>query len=68
MPNTEISLTPSVIHPWVAEGQQRVRFGISIFPQPAVWHQFINIVQRDISDNYTAASRGNRQPFSAKTP
>src|SRR4026209_725245 len=55
MPNTEISLTPSGIHPWVAEGQQRVRFGISIFPQPADWHQFIEIVQRaeaDGSDGY----------------
>jgi alkanesulfonate monooxygenase SsuD/methylene tetrahydromethanopterin reductase-like flavin-dependent oxidoreductase (luciferase family) len=50
MPNTEIALTPSGIHPWVAEGQRRVRFGISIFPQPADWQQFIDIVQRAEGD------------------
>lgn len=39
-------LTPTDIHPWVAAGIGRVRFGISIFPQPVDWHLFIDIVQR----------------------
>ena len=46
MPNTEIALTPADIHPWVADGIHRVRFGISIFPQPVDWQQFFDIVQR----------------------
>jgi alkanesulfonate monooxygenase SsuD/methylene tetrahydromethanopterin reductase-like flavin-dependent oxidoreductase (luciferase family) len=54
MVNTEIALTPSGIHPWVAEGQNRVRFGISIFPQPVDWHQFIDIVQRSEADGMDA--------------
>src|SRR5688500_4089155 len=41
-----MSLTPTDIHPWVAEGAGRVRFGISIFPQPVDWRQYIEIVQR----------------------
>src|SRR5688572_55997 len=41
-----MSLTPADIHPWVAEGVHRVRFGISIFPQPVDWRQYIEIVQR----------------------
>ena len=40
------SLTPRVTHPWVAEGQRRVRFGISIYPQPVDWPHFIDIVKR----------------------
>lgn len=50
MPNTEIDLTPADIHPWVAEGRNRVRFGISIFPQPVDWQQFFDIVQRAEAD------------------
>ena len=38
-------LTPTDIHPWVAEGQRHVRFGISIFAQPADWRHFIRTVQ-----------------------
>ncbi|MFL5758371.1 MAG: LLM class flavin-dependent oxidoreductase [Thermomicrobiales bacterium] len=61
-----MTLTPSLIHPWVAEAlpssQQlsqasdqfsrstsasgRVRFGVSIYPQPAEWREFFEIVQR----------------------
>jgi alkanesulfonate monooxygenase SsuD/methylene tetrahydromethanopterin reductase-like flavin-dependent oxidoreductase (luciferase family) len=46
MPNTEIDLTPADVHPWVAAGLGRVRFGISIFPQPVDWQHFFAIVQR----------------------
>src|SRR5687768_14766336 len=46
MTDAGLSLKPSGIHPWVAESANRVRFGISIFPQPVDWHQFIDIVQR----------------------
>ena len=50
MPNTPIDLTPRDIHPWVAEGNRRVRFGISIFPQPLDWQHFFAIVQRAEAD------------------
>lgn len=43
---TEVDLTPRVTHPWVAEGANRVRFGVSIFPQPVDWWEFIDYVQR----------------------
>lgn len=46
MADARISLTPSDVHPWVAEGADRVRFGISIFPQPVDWRHFFAIVQR----------------------
>ena len=39
-------LTPTDVHPWVAEGAHRVRFGVSIFPQPPDWRAFIRLVQR----------------------
>jgi alkanesulfonate monooxygenase SsuD/methylene tetrahydromethanopterin reductase-like flavin-dependent oxidoreductase (luciferase family) len=39
-------LTPRQAHPWVAEGQHRIRFGVSIYPQPEDWRHFIGIVQR----------------------
>lgn len=39
-------LTPREAHPWVAEGLNRVRFGVSIYPQPLDWRHFIGIVQR----------------------
>jgi alkanesulfonate monooxygenase SsuD/methylene tetrahydromethanopterin reductase-like flavin-dependent oxidoreductase (luciferase family) len=41
----ETAVFPKGTHPWVAEGKQRVRFGISIFPQPIDWRQFIGIVR-----------------------
>lgn len=37
---------PEGIHPWVAQWQDRVGFGISIFPQPPDWQRFIQLVQR----------------------
>lgn len=39
-------LTPTDIHPWVAAGAERVRFGVSIYPQPPDWRAFIRLVQR----------------------
>jgi alkanesulfonate monooxygenase SsuD/methylene tetrahydromethanopterin reductase-like flavin-dependent oxidoreductase (luciferase family) len=39
-------LTPRVIHPWVAEAATKVRFGISTFPQPVDWWDFIDDVKR----------------------
>ena len=44
--DTANSLTPADIHPWVAEGLNQVRFGISIFPQPVDWQRFFDIVQQ----------------------
>ena len=40
------SLMPVGTHPWVAEAKNGIRFGISIYPQPADWRHFISIVQR----------------------
>ena len=37
---------PAGVHPWVAEWQTRVGFGVSMFPQPPDWKQFIRMVQR----------------------
>jgi alkanesulfonate monooxygenase SsuD/methylene tetrahydromethanopterin reductase-like flavin-dependent oxidoreductase (luciferase family) len=45
-PMTEIDLTPRDIHPWVAEGADRIRFAISMFPQPPDWRSFIGLVQQ----------------------
>ena len=42
----DLDRTPRVTHPWVAEGANRVRFGVSIFPQPVDWWEFIDCVQR----------------------
>jgi alkanesulfonate monooxygenase SsuD/methylene tetrahydromethanopterin reductase-like flavin-dependent oxidoreductase (luciferase family) len=44
--DTAGQVTPGVTHPWVADGQTRIRFGISIYPQPAEWADFFEIVQR----------------------
>ncbi|MGI8475203.1 MAG: LLM class flavin-dependent oxidoreductase [Thermomicrobiales bacterium] len=44
------NVTPTVVHPWVAEGARRVRFGVSIFPQPADWRHFIALVRRMEAD------------------
>lgn len=40
------TLTPRGTHPWVAEARHRIRFGVSIFPQPADWQHFIGLVRR----------------------
>ncbi len=40
-----VTLSPRAIHPWVAEGQRRVRFGVSIYPQPPDWRGFIRHVR-----------------------
>jgi alkanesulfonate monooxygenase SsuD/methylene tetrahydromethanopterin reductase-like flavin-dependent oxidoreductase (luciferase family) len=40
-----IDPTPTVIHPWVAEGQRRIRFGVSIYPNPPDWTGFIRHVR-----------------------
>lgn len=37
---------PAGIHPWVAKWSDRIGFGVSIFPQPPDWRQFIRLVQR----------------------
>ena len=37
---------PTGVHPWVAAAPGTVRFGISIYPQPADWGEFIDVVQR----------------------
>lgn len=39
-------LTPRVTHPWVEEAKSKVRFGVSIFPQPVDWWEFIDDVKR----------------------
>lgn len=43
---TDIDLTPRDTHPWVAVGEDRLRFAVSIFPQPPDWQHFIGLVQR----------------------
>jgi alkanesulfonate monooxygenase SsuD/methylene tetrahydromethanopterin reductase-like flavin-dependent oxidoreductase (luciferase family) len=40
------ALAPREAHPWVAEGRDRVRFGVSIYPQPTEWSRFMGIVRR----------------------
>jgi alkanesulfonate monooxygenase SsuD/methylene tetrahydromethanopterin reductase-like flavin-dependent oxidoreductase (luciferase family) len=40
------SLTPSAVHPWVSAGEDKLRFGVSIFPHPRNWQEFIRIGQR----------------------
>jgi alkanesulfonate monooxygenase SsuD/methylene tetrahydromethanopterin reductase-like flavin-dependent oxidoreductase (luciferase family) len=42
----ETAFMPWQPHPWVAEGERRIRFGVSIFPQPVDWRHFIGLVQR----------------------
>ena len=39
-------LTPRDIHPWVLAGNDRIRFGISIYPQPPDWRHFLTLVQQ----------------------
>lgn len=43
---TTDALTPTDIHPWVAEGIGRIRFGVSIYPQPPDWRHFLSLVQQ----------------------
>ena len=40
------ALTPRQAHPWVAASRDRVRFGVSIYPQPVAWRHFVGIVRR----------------------
>jgi alkanesulfonate monooxygenase SsuD/methylene tetrahydromethanopterin reductase-like flavin-dependent oxidoreductase (luciferase family) len=40
------ALTPKVTHPWVSASATSTRFGVSIFPQPVSWPEFIGDVQR----------------------
>jgi alkanesulfonate monooxygenase SsuD/methylene tetrahydromethanopterin reductase-like flavin-dependent oxidoreductase (luciferase family) len=42
----DASLTPREAHPWVAEAEKGIRFGVSIYPQPEDWRHFIRLVQR----------------------
>mgnify|MGYP000870274965 CR=1 FL=1 len=37
---------PAGTHPWVAQWQERIGFGVSIFPHPPDWQGFIRLVQR----------------------
>jgi len=39
-------LTPRDIHPWVSDGFGRIRFGVSIYPQPSDWRHFLALVQQ----------------------
>ncbi len=43
---TAFDLTPRDTHPWVTEGAESIRFGISIYPQPPDWGHFISLVRR----------------------
>ncbi len=36
---------PVAVHPWVAEGQRRVRFGVSVYPQPPDSRGFLRHVR-----------------------
>ena len=44
--DTVLPPVPAEIHPWVAQWQRRIGFGVSIFPQPPDWRRFIQLVQR----------------------
>ncbi len=41
-----MDLTPHDIHPWVRDGIGRIRFGVSIYPQPPDWRHFLSLVQQ----------------------
>ena len=43
---SELPPVPTGVHPWVAQWQNRIGFGVSIFPQPPDWREFIRLVQR----------------------
>jgi alkanesulfonate monooxygenase SsuD/methylene tetrahydromethanopterin reductase-like flavin-dependent oxidoreductase (luciferase family) len=36
---------PRDVHPWVAEGQRRVRFAVSVYPNPPDWRGFLRHVR-----------------------
>ena len=38
-------ITPRQPHPWVAAGHDRIRFGVSIYPQPVDWGHFVRLVR-----------------------
>jgi alkanesulfonate monooxygenase SsuD/methylene tetrahydromethanopterin reductase-like flavin-dependent oxidoreductase (luciferase family) len=46
----DFDFTPRDVHPWVTASQQRIRFGVSIFPQPPDWRHFIRLVQQMEAD------------------
>jgi alkanesulfonate monooxygenase SsuD/methylene tetrahydromethanopterin reductase-like flavin-dependent oxidoreductase (luciferase family) len=48
------ALTPTDIHPWVAEGKRRVRFAVDLSPQPDDWSLLIDSVQRMEADGFDA--------------
>lgn len=41
-----VDLTPRVVHPWVAASAASTKFGVSVFPNPVDWAEFIDAVQR----------------------
>ena len=44
--DTDLPPVPTGTHPWVAQWQDQIGFGVSIFPQPPDWQGFIRLVQR----------------------
>jgi alkanesulfonate monooxygenase SsuD/methylene tetrahydromethanopterin reductase-like flavin-dependent oxidoreductase (luciferase family) len=44
--DADVPPVPTGMHPWVAQWQDRIGFGVSIFPQPPDWQGFIRLVQR----------------------
>ena len=44
--DADLPPVPTGMHPWVAQWQDRIGFGVSIFPQPPDWQGFIRLVQR----------------------
>lgn len=44
--DADLPPVPMGTHPWVAQWQNRIGFGVSIFPQPPDWQGFIRLVQR----------------------
>jgi alkanesulfonate monooxygenase SsuD/methylene tetrahydromethanopterin reductase-like flavin-dependent oxidoreductase (luciferase family) len=44
--STAVTVTPTTRHPWVEAGIDKLRFGVSIFPQPYDFKEFVGVVQR----------------------
>src|SRR5918992_4768819 len=42
----KMATAPAGIHPWVAAGRDRIRWGTSIYPQPVDWGEFFRVVRR----------------------
>ena len=40
-----LAAAPPGVHPWVADGAGRVRWGTSIYPQPVDWAEFLRVVR-----------------------